>query len=112
MNQDRINAMQEAYDNQEAPFDEGLQTQEEINKEVAQEIIYNSLIDDARNMEWEATESFIYFMNVINNGEAEEETGELLMFMLSKAANYNGSEAEVPDFVRLVRMAFEWKSKQ
>lgn len=111
MNQDRMNNMQEAYDNQEAPFDEGYQTQEEINKEVAQEVIYNSLIDDARNMEWEATESFIDFMNAINNGEAEE-AGDLLMDIISKAADYNGSEATVPDFVRLVRLAFEWKSKQ
>jgi len=111
MHDSKFSAMQEAYDSRSQEEYDDYQTEEEMDLEAEQESTYNAIIKDAFDMDYSATEAFIEFMEQIKRGEAEE-AEELLMFMLSQAADYAGSEAEVPDFVRLVRMAFKWKSKQ
>jgi len=109
MNKDRFNNIQESYDNMEAPFDEGYQTKEEIDKENEQELKYYLLIDQARSGD-NAAKGYEAFYDAI--ASCDENIANLLFDMIITAADYNGSEATVPDFVRLVRMAFEWKSKQ
>jgi len=89
MNQDRFNSMQQAYDNMEAPFDEDLQTQEEIDKENEVEATVDLLYLNASNNDENANiyaHAFISFITRCKTGAASDDNVDLFYTMLQRVA--------------------------